>query len=207
MEWTTDIEALLQQVRENSIYLSTFHKNKYFNYLKIGNAFRIPTIIISSFASVASVGLTAYLPQTTISATTCVMTLIIGILNSIELFLKVTDHIEVELETSKAYYQLSINLHKLLSLSTKNRVGEPKIVLDQFYQEYSDLFAASSLLGTNYPDKLNLLPKKRGMFFKAKHGENPVSPLSRLFSSDSNTVSSSSSIQSNPDEENPLRTL
>ena len=204
--WTTDIEALLHQVRENSIYLSTFHKKKYFNYLHIGNAFRIPTIIISSLASVASVGLNAYLPQTTISATTCVMALCIGILNSVELFLKVADKIESELETSKLYYQLSIDLHKILSLSKQNRVGDPRAILDSFYQQYSALFAASSLLGNTYPDKLNLLPRKRGIFYKEQR---PTPVIT-----ESPTSSSSSSIQSNEDEEhkdeennNPIRTL
>jgi len=184
-EWTTDIELLLNQVRENAIYLSAFHKKSYFKYKQIGTWFRIPTIIISSLASVASVGLSAYLNQSTISATTCMMALSVGILNSIELYMKVSDHIESELETSKAYYNLSIELHKILNLSKPNREGNPKEVLDDYYMKYSDLYTASTLLGNNYPDKLILLPKRGGVFSRKRPPPVEVG-------------SSNSSIQSSP---------
>mgnify|MGYP003666628219 FL=1 len=185
MEWTTDIELLLNQVRENAIYLSAFHKKSYFKYKQIGTWFRIPTIIISSLASVASVGLSAYLNQSTISATTCMMALSVGILNSIELYMKVSDHIEAELETSKSYYNLSIELHKILNLSKPNREGNPKEVLDDYYMKYSDLYTASTLLGNNYPDKLILLPKRGGVFSRKRPPPVEVG-------------SSNSSIQSSP---------
>tara|TARA_R110000868_G_scaffold55849_2_gene173386 strand:+ start:53 stop:640 length:588 start_codon:yes stop_codon:yes gene_type:complete len=184
-EWTTDIELLLNQVRENAIYLSAFHKKSYFKYKQIGTWFRIPTIIISSLASVASVGLSAYLNQSTISATTCMMALSVGILNSIELYMKVSDHIEAELETSKSYYNLSIELHKILNLSKPNREGNPKEVLDDYYMKYSDLYTASTLLGNNYPDKLILLPKRGGVFSRKRPPPVEVG-------------SSNSSIQSSP---------
>ena len=185
MDWTTDIELLLNQVRENAIYLSAFHKKSYFKYKQIGTWFRIPTIIISSLASVASVGLSAYLNQSTISATTCMMALSVGILNSIELYMKVSDHIEAELETSKSYYNLSIELHKILNLSKPNREGNPKEVLDDYYMKYSDLYTASTLLGNNYPDKLILLPKRGGVFSRKRPPPVEVG-------------SSNSSIQSSP---------
>ena len=168
MAWTADIELLLNQVRENAIYLSAFHKKSYFAYKKVGTWFRIPTIIISSLASVASVGLSAYLSQSTISATTCLMALSVGILNSIELYMKVSDHIESELETSKLYYNLSIELHKILNLSKSNRKGVPSEVLDEYYMKYSDLYTASTLLGNHYPDKLILLPKRGGVFSRKR---------------------------------------
>ena len=194
MEWTTDIELLLNQVRENAIYLSAFHKKSYFKYKQIGTWFRIPTIIISSLASVASVGLSAYLNQSTISATTCMMALSVGILNSIELYMKVSDHIEAELETSKSYYNLSIELHKILNLSKPNREGNPKEVLDDYYMKYSDLYTASTLLGNNYPDKLILLPKRGGVFSRKRPPPVEVG-------------SSNSSIQSSPMGDDAEHTL
>ena len=194
MDWTTDIELLLNQVRENAIYLSAFHKKSYFKYKQIGTWFRIPTIIISSLASVASVGLSAYLNQSTISATTCMMALSVGILNSIELYMKVSDHIEAELETSKSYYNLSIELHKILNLSKPNREGNPKEVLDDYYMKYSDLYTASTLLGNNYPDKLILLPKRGGVFSRKRPPPVEVG-------------SSNSSIQSSPMGDDAEHTL
>jgi len=188
MLWSQDIETILNDVRENSVYLSQHHKKRYFYYKQVSTYFRIPTIILSSVASVASVGLTAYVKQENISGIVCLMSLSIGIINSIELYLRIQDNLENELETSKKYYNLSIDLHKILNLSQVNREGEPKKVLDTYYKRYVELVEVSNLLSTNYPDKLSKIPKLKGMFSKRV----PSSPSSS---------SSSSSINSNPLDE------
>ena len=190
MLWSQDIETILNDVRENSVYLSQHHKKRYFYYKQVSTYFRIPTIILSSVASVASVGLTAYVKQENISGIVCLMSLSIGIINSIELYLRIQDNLENELETSKKYYNLSIDLHKILNLSQVNREGEPKKVLDTYYKRYVELVEVSNLLSTNYPDKLSKIPKLKGMFSKKV----PSSPSSS---------SSSSSINSNPLDDSP----
>jgi hypothetical protein len=186
MSWTSDIEQILDQVRENSVWLSQHHKKKYFYYKNVSDYFRIPTIVVSSIASVASVGLTSYVAQENISGIVCLLSLSVGIINSIELYLRIQDNLENELNTSKAYYALSIDLHKLLNLSQVNREGDPKQVLNEYYKRYEDLVQESNLLSASYPDKLNKLPKIKGMFAKLKS-----SPSS----------SSTSSINSNPMDE------
>ena len=185
MSWTSDIEQILDQVRENSVWLSQHHKKKYFYYKNVSDYFRIPTIVVSSIASVASVGLTSYVAQENISGIVCLLSLSVGIINSIELYLRIQDNLENELNTSKAYYALSIDLHKLLNLSQVNREGDPKQVLNDYYKRYEDLVQESNLLSASYPDRLNKLPKIKGMFSKLK------SPTS-------SSSSSSSSLNSNP---------
>ena len=190
MSWTTDIEQILDSVRENSVWLSQHHKKKYFYYKNVSDYFRIPTIVVSSIASVASVGLTNYVAQENISGIVCLLSLSVGIINSIELYLRIQDNLENELNTSKAYYALSIDLHKLLNLSQVNREGDPKEVLEEFYKRYEALVQESNLLSSSYPDKLNKVPKIRGIF----------SPRERntIKSNISSSSNSSSSINSNP---------
>tara|TARA_R110002096_G_scaffold208572_1_gene395177 strand:- start:503 stop:1093 length:591 start_codon:yes stop_codon:yes gene_type:complete len=192
MLWTTDIETILNDLRENSVYLSQHHKKRYFYYKQVSTYFRVPTIILSSVASVASVGLTAYVEQENISGIVCLMSLTIGIINSIELYLRIQDNLENELETSKKYYNLSIDLHKILNLSQQNREGEPKKVLDTFYQRYIDLVAESNLLSISYPDKLSKVPKMKSIFERTDK---------KLTSSP--TGSSTSSLNSNPLDDSP----
>ena len=187
MTWSGDIEQILNDLRENSVHLSNHHKKNFFYYKRVSTYFRLPTITVSAFASVSSVGLTAYVSQEHISAIVCLMSLFVGILNSIELYLRIQDNLEIELTTSKAYYQLSIDLHKLLNLSQINRQGEPKLVLDEYYRRYVDLIEQSNLLTSNYPDKLAPLPKIKGMFSKT---------IKSIKSSASS--SSSNSLGSNP---------
>lgn len=193
MSWTGDIEQILDSVRENSVWLSQHHKKKYFYYKNVSDYFRIPTIVVSSIASVASVGLTNYVSQENISGIVCLLSLSVGIINSIELYLRIQDNLENELNTSKAYYALSIDLHKLLNLSQVNREGDPKQVLEEYYKRYEDLVQESNLLSSSYPDKLNKVPKIRSIF----------SPRERktIKSNISNSSSSSISINSNPLED------
>jgi hypothetical protein len=99
--------------------------------------------------------------------------------------MKITEIIETELETSKQYYNLSIDIHKVLSLNQSNRTGDPKELLDVFYRRYVELFEKSSLLSFSYPDKLAKLPKPKS-FFHSKPKLNIPSD-----------VSSSSSLSSN----------
>jgi hypothetical protein len=193
MLWTTDIETILNDLRENSVYLSQHHKKRYFYYKQVSTYFRVPTIILSSVASVASVGLTAYVEQENISGIVCLMSLTIGIINSIELYLRIQDNLENELETSKKYYNLSIDLHKILNLSQNNREGEPKRVLDTYYQRYIDLVAESNLLSISYPDKLSKVPKIKSIFERAD----------KKLSSSSPVGSSTSSLNSNPLDDSP----
>ena len=192
MLWSHDIETILNDVRENSVYLSQHHKKRYFYYKQVSTYFRIPTIILSSVASVASVGLTAYVKQENISGIVCLMSLSIGIINSIELYLRIQDNLENELETSKKYYNLSIDLHKILNLSQQNREGEPRKVLDTYYKRYVDLVEESNLLSTTYPDKLSKVPKLKGMFERNNKKLNS-----------SPTSSSTSSLNSNPLDDSP----
>ena len=77
MEWSNDIENLLEEIRQNSINLSNSHKNSYFFYKKTAKYFRLPTIILSSINGVAAVGLTAYLDQQHISGLVCLLSVVL----------------------------------------------------------------------------------------------------------------------------------
>ena len=188
MSWTTDIETILNDLRENSVYLSNYHKKQFFYYKRVATYFRLPTICISAVASVASVGLTNYVAQQNISGIVCLMSLTVGMLNSIELYLRIQDNLESELMTSKSYYALSIDLHKLLNLSQINREGDPKQVLNEYYKRYEDLVQESNLLSASYPDKLNKLPKLKGIFSKTTPMAASSSSSSSISSTGSNPL-------------------
>ena len=123
--WTEDFEQILESLRLNAVYMSRSHKKKYFKFKQMSNYFRVPTIILSALASVSSVGLQAYISQQHISGITCLVTMIIGILNSIELYLKLQEAVELELDKSKRWYELASGIYKVLNLDPCHREGEP----------------------------------------------------------------------------------
>lgn len=154
MTYTKDILEILDKIRLNSSNMSKQHKTNYFYYKWVSTLFRVPTIIISSISGVFSVGTQAYINQNTISAVVCLLSLSISIINSIELFLHITDNVEIELEMSKKYYVLSCDLYKLLMLEDSNRPDDPQEQLKKYYSQYIDLYNESLLMKNTKYDKL-----------------------------------------------------
>ena len=149
--------------------------------MQLNKWFRIPTIILSSVGSVASVGLQSYLIQKNISAITCLISLTVGIINSIEIFLKINETTELEKETSKHFYNLATDIHKILGLSSFNRIITPKECLDNMYRWYVELLEKSNLISSQYKDVLISLPKKqKGILSKISLGNNSLSSNSSL---------------------------
>jgi hypothetical protein len=158
-KWSSDIETVLDNLRENCVVMSKKHKESYFFYKKVVKYFRIPTILLSSIGSVSSVGLTAYLHQNHISALTCGLALVVSILNSIELFLRITDTMEKENECSKLFYALAVNIRKTRMLERSRRQQEGAVYLEKTYAQYMTLMEKSNLLSGSIKDKFMELPK------------------------------------------------
>ena len=158
-KWSEDIETVLDNLRENCVVMSKIHKESYFFYKQVVKYFRIPTILLSSIGSVSSVGLTNYLHQNHISALTCGLALIVSILNSIELFLKITDTMEQENECSKLFYALAVNIKKTRMLERSRRQQEGSVYLEKSYAQYMTLMEKSNLLSGTIKDKFMELPK------------------------------------------------
>ncbi len=183
-KWSGDIEAVLDNLRENCVVMSKTHKESYFFYKQVVKYFRIPTILLSSIGSVSSVGLTNYLHQNHISALTCGLALIVSILNSIELFLKITDTMEQENECSKAFYSLAVNIRKNRMLDRSRRQQEGSVYLEKTYAQYMTLMEKSNLLSGSFKDKFMELPKI------------PKPPKQKKSDSSSSSSSSGNSVES-----------
>ena len=162
--WTDDIENILANIRINCVLLSDYHKKEY-SYLKgYLKYFRIPTIILAGINSVCSVGLQPYVEQTYISATTCFLSLVCGIITSIELYLSVQSSMENELMSSKDFHILALDIYKILSLTRENRLVRGQICLEEHFSQYEKLIENSSLIvkGELKDTVLNLEPIRRG---------------------------------------------
>lgn len=158
MTWTYDVEYVLEQIRSNSMCMSNMHKKRYTELKGILKYFRIPTIIFSACNVFASVGLQPYLEQGFISLITCGVSLITGIITSIELFIGIQASMETELNSSKDFYILAIDIFRMLSLSHENRGIDGKTYLDEKYQIYCKLVETSDVITKKM--KENLIPVK-----------------------------------------------
>ena len=185
--WTPDIIRILEKIRINSVNFSRHHKKKYFFYKTIQKWFRLPTIILSAIGSVSSVGLQAYIEQSHISALVCFLSLSVGVLNSIELYLKITDNIENELNNSKAYYTLAIDIEKTTKLDARNRQINAIKYLDAKYSTFQKLTEQSNPMSQMIDVLAGLPPKEKKNKNKKKQPADDASSSSSLESEPTDT--------------------
>ena len=155
--FNTDIERLLDKIRQNCVIMSDYHKKRYLYLKERLKLFKIPIIILSSLNSVFSVGSQPYLEQGHISALVSGISLIVGILGSIELFMKVSENMEVELLAQREFYILSISIYKILQLDIENRNLDMKLFLEETFSQYQKLIENSNVVEKKIKDKLTLL--------------------------------------------------
>jgi uncharacterized membrane protein len=206
--WTQDYEDILDKIRINSINLNKSHMKNYFYYKKLSKYFQIPTIILSSFNSVFSVGFT-YTSQENISSVSALISLIVSIINSVQLYLKIEDNMEQENTISKQYYTLSSDIYKILQLHKEHRPENANEILDNYYNQYIELLNKSNLLNNNsYSDKLLILPKEKSLFKKFTTKKIDDSPTGVCVPDGNYNASASSSINSDtPRTSSPLKEI
>uniref|UniRef100_A0A6C0JTH6 VP11 n=1 Tax=viral metagenome TaxID=1070528 RepID=A0A6C0JTH6_9ZZZZ len=129
--------------------MSNTHKKNYFEISNKLKYFRIPIIILSGINSVVSVGLTEYIDQSTISAITCLLALVVGIIGSIELFLKLNESLQSEYNSGKEFGLLHVNIAKMLMLSRSERSISGQDYLNDVFGQYITLIGNSNLIVSN----------------------------------------------------------
>ncbi len=141
--WTDNIINILQRIRMNSVALNKKHIKRYIYYNSISKYFDIPIIVFSVF-SASFTSLDVIESSMNVIITTSI-SMAITILSSIKLYLNLSNNINDEIQLSKAYYILSINIFKQLSL----KQGDANLFLEESFNEYSKLTEQSSILYKN----------------------------------------------------------
>ena len=144
--WTDGIETALNEIRTNSLRNSELHKTNYYTFKSYLKYFRVPTIILSGMNSVFSVGLQPYISQSIISVLCCSISLVCGIIASVELFLAIQNMMETELISSKEFYILSCDIFKTLSVEREHRLVSGQTYLDNTHTKYCNLIDQCNLL-------------------------------------------------------------
>lgn len=154
LDWTTDIDAVLERIRINCNLLCKAHKQRYFENKDRLKWYRLPVIILNGANSIISVGLQPYATQGAISLTTSLIALTCGIIGSIELYLGVQKKLESDMISQRDYYLLSVDIYKTLLLNRSNRPIPAKDYLEKSYNSYTKLIESSETLLKKIDDKL-----------------------------------------------------
>ena len=119
--WSDDTENVLKKIRLNSLLRSKYHKMSYFTMNKLLKYFRIPVIVLSGLSSVFNIALQRYIAADTASLICCFISLTVGLIGSIEMFLQIQKRMEIDLHNSKSFAFLATDISKLLNLSREHR--------------------------------------------------------------------------------------
>ena len=119
--WDDSVVELLESVRSNSTYLSEMHRKTFFSLKFMSIYFDIPVIFLASFSSSFVFGASEYLQQSIISLVSCGVGFIITLITSVKLYLNIDDAKKLELDMSKDFYSLSIEINKMLTLKPDDR--------------------------------------------------------------------------------------
>jgi hypothetical protein len=139
--WTEEILDILERIRFNSVQLNHRHTKQYKQYNDLTKWFDLPIIICSVFSSSFQT-LNAVQPQYATSITTAI-SMFITILSSTKLYLNLASNINTEIDLSKSYYILSINIYKTMSLKPDE---DARAYLDSCFAEYTKLIEQSNIL-------------------------------------------------------------
>ena len=145
-DWDENIIEFLQLLRSKSVSLSQKHTLSFFYYKTCENYFQLPIIILSVFSSFISVGVSAFLSQPIISITTASISMGIAILSSIKLYLNLTINTAIELDLSKDFHVLAMDISKILFIPYHLRKINQIDFIDDIYGRYITLLQQSSLI-------------------------------------------------------------
>ena len=161
MNWNEENINLLDKIRINSIILSEKHRRSFFIFKRASNYFDLPVIILSTLGSSFAIGAQSYLSQAMISLVSCAVGIVVTIISSVKLYLNLDDRLKNELEISKNFYVLSIDIYKILNLNEKDKIKINAIeYLNEKYGEYIVLYNKSNLMRHTFKqDQLVGLPE------------------------------------------------
>ncbi len=150
MDWDFQTVSLLNKIRLNSIILSNKHRLIGLYYQKISRYFDVPIIILSTFSS--SIGSIDYMPEGDKGQINLFISMMITVMTSIKIYLNVATNLNQEIELSREFYILAIDIFKNLNL-TKNR-PDAHDYLNECYSQYIKLTEKSNLHNKIKKDEL-----------------------------------------------------
>jgi hypothetical protein len=154
--WTDDMERILEKLRILCLVRSKYHKDNYFKMLNLLKYFRIPIIILSGVNSVFNIALTNFTSQMTVSLICCFISLVAGLIGSIELFLQIQKNMEIDLLNAKEFYIISIDISKILDLDKSNRHCNPHEYCNEKFANYSKLLENSIIDKKTHDDLISI---------------------------------------------------
>jgi hypothetical protein len=152
--WTPDIVRMLENLLLNSNNYKENQRKHIFMLSYQLNFFKLPLIICSALNSVFSIGLSAFIEQQTVSILNCLISLLVTVIGSVELYLAIQKKLETRLQSFHHFESLCNKIAATLRLDASNRTGTGPAFLQEILNEYKAGLDAVLLNKTPWADFL-----------------------------------------------------
>jgi hypothetical protein len=153
INYTTDIENILEKIRVNSILFSNAHRKRYLELNQSLKYYKIPVILFSGVSSLIAVS-QQFINQYYITVINSILGLTCGTIVSIELYLGIATQLAQSSALTKEFYTLATDIYKVLSLTNENKTENAATFLESCYGTYSSLCANSYIVTKSIQDQL-----------------------------------------------------
>lgn len=152
-----DAEAALDMIRLNCMNHSDYHSHNYRWFKRTWYLYRVPIIVISACNAFIASTTQPYIGQTTITTINTVLSLVCGIITSLELFFNIQLNMESERKSHKEYYALAVEILEMLL--TRRLKGSRGINIAAFaeekFQQYLRINRTSNIIEDEFEDILS----------------------------------------------------
>lgn len=153
-KWPKDVEDQLKAIEKNCSRLAQMNKEEFLRLSQLIKYFKIPIIFFSGINSIFSLTLSSYTTQKSASIISCVISFIVSLISSIELYLGLLKRIDTTLTSYKDFYLLSMKINNEVRLNPENRTVDGQKFLLECLLHYKQLFMTAEVTWKNYDDLL-----------------------------------------------------
>jgi len=143
--WTLEEEAYLIRLSSAAELLATRFKERYGYYRLLQARFQIPAIVVSSGIGLASFGVGQFPrdAQTVINLSMGITGLMLGILNSVQSYLKIGETMAAALLASSQFQKLTEHVALELSMPRESRSKSGLMFVRDAYNQYEKIYEAA----------------------------------------------------------------
>ena len=141
---------ILNKIKRNCVILGFYHNVRYNRYRYfLFWFFRLPSLVLSGLNGFFAIGVQKYVSQNTISVTNASISFLCGLITSIEISLNLQKRMEIELDTYKKMYKLTVEIDKEVNcIFDKNENVKAKLLetVEKKYIEYQSIISTSNIV-------------------------------------------------------------
>ena len=171
-KWPKDIEEQLKSIEKNCSKMAQMNREEHLRWSQLIKYFKIPVIFFSGINSIFSFLLASYINQKTVSIINCILSFVVSLISSIELYLGLLKRIDTTLTSYKDFYLLSVKINNEIRLKPEHRTIDGQKFLLECLLHYKQLFMTAEVTWKYYDDALITNKQKKSKINEIM--ENPM---------------------------------